>query len=196
MDFNPFKYKISDLNALEVQKGRVLIAEPFMQDPYFKRSVVLITEHSKDGAVGFILNQSLGIEVQEVLPDFPEIKAPVFLGGPVNPQNLFFVHNCASLPGAIQIAEKLYWDGDFDLLQDWLKVGKISTSDVRFFLGYSGWDFTQLNDELEKQSWLISELDAQHILNNRTELLWKHSLQAMGKEQAILSSFPEDPSLN
>ena len=76
MDFNPFKHKISELTTLVAQKGRVLIAEPFMLDPYFKRSVVLLTEHSKQGAVGFILNQPLGIQVQEVLPDFILKNAP------------------------------------------------------------------------------------------------------------------------
>ena len=196
MDFNPFKHKISELTTLEAQKGRVLIAEPFMQDPYFKRSVVLLTEHSKQGAVGFILNQPLGIQVQEVLPDFLECEAPVYLGGPVNPQNLFFIHNSSTLPGAIQISESLYWDGDFELLKNWLEVGKILPNEVRFFLGYSGWDYAQLNGELEKQSWLISQLDESTILDSNTDTLWKHSLQAMGKEQAILSSFPEDPSLN
>lgn len=196
MDFNPFKHKISELTTLVAQKGRVLIAEPFMLDPYFKRSVVLLTEHSKQGAVGFILNQPLGIQVQEVLPDFIACEAPVFLGGPVNPQNLFFIHNCSSLPGAIQITESLYWDGDFEILKSWLKAGKIIPNQVRFFLGYAGWDYAQLNEELEKQSWLISQLDEETTLDPNTDKLWKASLQAMGKEQAILSSFPEDPNLN
>lgn len=196
MDFNPFRHKISDLNQLDVEVGHVLIAEPFMQDPYFKRSVVLITEHNAEGTVGFILNNPLGIELNEVLPEFPEFQATVFLGGPVQPQNLFYIHNQASLPGAIQINDELFWDGDFDLLQEYIKSGLIKEGDIRFFLGYSGWDQQQLTDEIESQSWLISKITSPSILSVETDELWKESVQAMGKTPALFANFPEDPNLN
>ncbi len=196
MDFNPFKHKITELNKLKAEVGNVLIAEPFMQDPYFKRSVVLLSEHNAEGTVGFILNSPLDIQLSQVLPDFPEIDAAVFLGGPVQPQNLFYVHNQADLPGAVPISEKLYWDGDFDLLQEYIRSGIIQPKNIRFFLGYSGWDSDQLTEEIESQSWLISKISPQEILSTETDELWKSSVQAMGKTPALFANFPEDPKLN
>jgi len=196
MDFNPFKRKITDLSSLTADKGNVLIAEPFMQDPYFKRSVVLLTEHNQDGSVGFILNNPLNIKLNEIIPDFADFEAEVYLGGPVQPQNLFFIHDQEHLPSAIQISDGLYWDGDFELLKSWIKRGNIDHSNIRFFLGYSGWEVKQLRDEIKAQSWLISKLDKTSILTDDTEQLWKTALQQMGKDQAIISTFPEDPRLN
>ncbi len=196
MDFNPFKQKISELNTLELEKGRVLVSEPFMQDPYFKRSVVLLTEHSQEGTVGLILNQPLGIKLNEIVTELTECDFPVFLGGPVNSQNLFFLHKEDKLPGRVQLSESLYWDGDFELLKDWINSGRINPNEIRFFLGYSGWDYTQLKDEINSQSWLISELNDAVIFQTNTLNLWKKSMQAMGKVQAIYANFPEDPKLN
>lgn len=197
MDFNPFKHKISDLNSFTAEKGNLLIAEPFMKDPYFKRSVVLLCEHESNGTVGLILNHPLGIQLKEVLPDFPDFDAAVFLGGPVNPQNLFFLHRHGGIPGSIEISKDLYWDGDFEVLKSLIQNGEVNSQEIRFFLGYSGWDFDQLQNEIEGQSWLINRIDNQDILNIPPEDLWKHSIKSMEKKQAtMMADFPEDPSLN
>lgn len=197
MDFNPFKHKISELSSISAGKGNLLIAEPFMQDPYFKRSVVLLCEHSNEGIVGFILNQSLGIKLSEVMPDISEQDFPVFLGGPVSPQNLFFLHRFGELPGCLQITDELYWDGDFEILKMMLQKGEVMPEDIRFFLGYSGWDFDQLSNEIENQSWLINQLNMSDIFEINPDHLWKHAVKSMKKKQAtILAEFPEDPTLN
>ena len=196
MDFNPFKKKISELNILPAIKGKVLISEPFMKDPYFKRSVVFLCEKNEDGSVGFILNQPLKINLSEVLNEELGFDCPLFLGGPVEAQNLFYIHNCSSLPEAIHVSEDIYWSGDFELLKQFIKSGTILLHEVKFFLGYSGWDSDQMKDELKSDSWLISEISIQKILDTTTKTLWNDSLKEMGKEQAMFSTFPEDPSLN
>lgn len=196
MDYNPFKRKMTDLSRLSAEKGNVLIAEPFMQDPYFKRSVVLLTEHNAEGTVGLILNSELDIKLNDIIPDFPEVDNKVFLGGPVQPQNLFFLHDQQHLPAAEEIADGIFWNGDFDLLKSWISRGKVNTNRIRFFLGYSGWEVKQLENEIKMQSWLISQLENDTILNNETDQLWKTTLQNMGKEQSVISNFPEDPTLN
>ena len=196
MDFNPFKKKISELSSLDLKKGRVLVSEPFMQDPYFKRSVVFLTEHSKEGTVGFILNQPLGVKISELVPELSNCDFPVFLGGPVNSQNLFFLHKEDKLPGSIQLSADLYWDGDFEILKEWLNSGRVKADEIRFFLGYSGWDYVQLKDEINSQSWLITELKESVIFQVNTNSLWKESMKSMGEMQAIYANFPEDPKLN
>ena len=196
MDFNPFKHRISELNSINAEKGTILISEPFMKDPYFKRSVVLLCERNEDGTVGFILNQPLNINLSDVISDDLGFNSPLFLGGPVEPQNLFFIHTCESLSGSISISDDLYWSGDFEMLKLFLSNGTLSIHEVKFFLGYSGWDADQLKGEIASESWLISKMRNKDILAENTETLWREALEKMGKEQALLATFPEDPSLN
>jgi len=165
MDFNPFEHKISDLNNHSAQKGKVLLAEPFMQDPYFKRSVVLLCEHAPEGSVGFILNHEMSLKINEVIDDFPDFNVPVFLGGPVKPENLFFLHQMKDLPGSIRITEGLYWSGDFEVLKARIERKEVKTNQIRFFLGYSGWDNEQLSMEIEQQSWIIHRLEVHTFFN-------------------------------
>ena len=135
MDFNPFKRKISELNSLKAEKGNVLIAEPFMKDDYFKRSVVLLCENNTDGAIGFILNQELELQLSDVLEENLGFDSPLFLGGPVEAQNLFYIHQCEELSESIKISEGLYWSGNFELLKIYLKADKIKSNEIRFFFG-------------------------------------------------------------
>ena len=197
MDYNPFKHKFSEMNTQEIAPGNILIAEPFMQDPYFKRSVVLLTDHNPDGTVGFILNSPLGIQLSELVDAVINFDAPVYLGGPVQPQNLFFIHSLGALiPDSVKISEGLYWDGDFEAVKTLAALGKLDECNIRFFLGYSGWDLEQLAQEIDSQPWLISQTSNERLLDTYTEYLWKDALEEMGKEQAILATFPEDPNLN
>lgn len=197
MDFNPFAQKITDLNSHKVEKGCLLIAEPFMQDPYFKRSVVLICDHSPEGTLGFILNHPLQLEINQILSDFPKFPNSAFLGGPVKPENLFFLHRHEGLPGRIKIIEGLYWGGDFDLLKKLIERKEILSKDIRFFLGYSGWDHDQIQTEVKSQSWIIHHLEGDTLLSTPSENLWKSALKSMGKKQtSLFAEFPEDPSLN
>ena len=79
-------------NNIPPQKGRILIAEPFLNGEYFSRSVVLLVAYSDKGAVGFILNKKIDFSLQEVFVDFPKFDANVFLGGPVSADSIFFIH--------------------------------------------------------------------------------------------------------
>lgn len=197
MDFDPFKYKISELSRLPAAKGNALIAEPFMQDPYFKRSVVLLTDHSSDGSTGFILNHPLNVRLNELLPDpIPDFDAPIFLGGPVQPQSLFYIHQLEELEGKETINENLYWDGNFEQLKAILTKGGALPGRVRFFLGYSGWESQQLQNEIDAESWLIHSISELNVMNTQTQYLWKNMLSSMGKQQSQWAQFPEDPSLN
>ena len=196
MDFDPFKKKIKELNVLSPSQGNILVAEPFMQDDYFKRAVVLIAENNDEGTVGFILNEQLNIKLQDVFDETFAYNPLLFMGGPVEAQSLFFIHNCSSLEDALPIGDGLFWNGDFEQLKELMLLGKIKEEEIRFFLGYSGWDKQQLKDELDSENWLIGSLSAVEFFNYNPDTLWQDALQKMGKEQALMSKFPDNPSLN
>ena len=185
------------LNSIKPQKGSLLISEPTLKDSYFNRSVVLIVEHNNDGTVGFILNKQIDIDLNSIVRDFDEIEASVFFGGPVNKDNLFFIHSFGkAIEGALQITNKLFWGGDFTMLKDILRKDKSNLQKVRFFIGYSGWDPGQLQMELDQNSWVVKSMVEDNILSSSPKNLWKDILRNMGNEVALLSFFPENPQLN
>lgn len=197
MKINPLDYKISDLNYIQPKKGNLLIAEPFMKDPYFQRSVVLMAENNKVNTMGFILNKSLEIPINEAIEDFPDFDAELFLGGPVQSQNLFFAHTKGKLiPDSEHIRDRLYWGGDFEVLKSMVNKGQIFPSEIKFFLGYSGWEKGQLKKELSSESWLIGEQDTDFILDPQVDDHWKTALKVLGEKQAMMANFPADPSFN
>ena len=197
MSLNPLDYSVSMLNKLSLKQGRLLIAEPFMNDPYFKRSVVLLTEHKKEGSLGFILNQPLNITINDTLKDFPVFDAPIFMGGPVQTDSLFYIHTQGEIiTESEHIIDNLYWSGNFDQLKEMINNQQIFPHEVMFFVGYSGWDFKQINNEVKNNSWIISDLNKFSIADFQQQDFWRTALQKMGSKFSMLSNFPEDPSLN
>lgn len=179
------------------QKGRVLIAEPFLSGSYFNRSVVLLVAFSERGAVGFILNKKVDISIQDVIPDFPEFDAQVYLGGPVATDSIYFIHKLGNkLPGSIHVLEDLFWGGDFDELKRQITSGLLNPSDIRFFLGYSGWDAGQLERELKEDSWLVNNVDQHTIMRKLDQASWVDFVKKVGHRYTIWENFPENPSLN
>lgn len=194
---NPLEIRLSKLNKLEPEKGRVLISDPYLPDPSFRRSVVLLCEHNENGTFGLILNKPLGISVNDTLMDFPPFNSEVFMGGPVNPDKLFFIHTLGNLlTDSVKITDNLYWSGDFEMLKELIKDKKISANDIRFFIGYSGWDKGQLEDELNSDSWIVADISNSTLMRNNTSNLWRDILKNMGGQYAVLANFPENPDLN
>ena len=196
MDFDPFKKRISELNNLSPDQGNILVAEPFMKDDYFKRSVVYLCENNELGSVGFILSEKLNLRLNDLFNEPLAFNAELFMGGPVEAQNLFYLHTCSALDGAIEIKDGIYWSGDFEQLKEYMLIGKIQSHQIRFFLGYAGWDKQQLKDELTAENWLIGSIETKELFDLESEKIWKTQLTKMGKEQALMAKFPDDPSLN
>ena len=118
MELNLDIFKIES-NNVAPQKGRILLAEPFLPGNYFSRSIIFLVAHSEKGAVGFILNKKVDFPIQDVVVDFPEFDGDVYIGGPVATDSIYFIHKLGrKVPGSIQVTENLYWGGDFEELKN------------------------------------------------------------------------------
>lgn len=177
-------------------KGKLLIAEPFLGDPNFERSVILLCEHNEEGSFGFVLNQVANLQLNDVLSQPAAVALPLYVGGPVGQNTLHFVHRLAFLEDAVELGGGLFWSGDFEQMTNLLNIGKISERDVRFFIGYSGWSSGQLDQEMERKSWIVSQATADFVFETPTDQFWRAVLRQMGGEYRVKSHYPIDPRLN
>lgn len=184
-------------NTLEPKKGRLLLSEPFLDDDYFSRSVVLLCEHNEEGSFGFVLNNYLEINLYDYAKNFPVIDTKISMGGPVEGQNIYFIHTIQDLlPGSIPITENVFMGGEYDLLLQLIKDGKVDNSQVRFFLGYSGWEPNQLQEELDVDSWLVVEPDENDLMDIFFTDIWNSYFKRQGKKYEVISRFPRNPQDN
>jgi putative transcriptional regulator len=180
-----------------VKNGQVLLAEPFMLDPYFRRAAVLLCEHHDQGSIGFILNKSIDMKVNDLIPDFPKFDAEVFYGGPVQTDTLHYVHNIGDLlDESVKVADGVWWGGDFDKLKFLITSELIGPANIRFFVGYSGWSGGQLGDEMETGSWVTADMDANYLFKTKYTDLWSQIMYDKGDLYEILSDMPEEMSWN
>ncbi len=184
-------------NRLQPQKGRLLIAEPsILNDDSFNRSIILLTEHTQKNSIGFILNKPLGYTVNDLIPEI-DCSFTVYQGGPVEQDNLYFVHKIPHLiPDSIEVNNGIYWGGNFDSLKELLNSQQLKREDIRFFLGYSGWASNQLNNELKTDSWFVSENDYANIFATDNTTIWKNKLLQKGGKYKIWANAPNDIQLN
>ena len=141
-----------------MKKGNILYADPTLNnDINFSRSVVILVEENNVGYVGFIINKKSIYSTLDLIPEIKE-NFEIFDGGPVEKENLYFIHNVPDLiKNSIEIKENLYWGGNFEHVVELINKKKIKKNNIKFFLGYSGWNKDQLLNELETKSWIISE---------------------------------------
>ncbi len=185
-------------NKVSPGAGHLLLSEPFMPDPNFKRTVVMICEHVKEGGtVGFILNRPLNIKVCDALIDFENVSNELFYGGPVAHDTLHYLHRYGDMiEDSLHIVDDIYWGGNFEQLTNMLKAGSIESANVKFFLGYSGWSSGQLLNEMEDNSWIVTPAKSKYIFETTDKELWKQVLAELGGEYRQLTNYPEDPQLN
>lgn len=183
---------------LKPNKGKLLIAEPSLTgDVSFNRSVVLLAEHNEDGSVGFILNKPLEYQISDLVTEI-SIPFQVYNGGPVEQDNLYFIHKVPHLiDNSVEISDGIYWGGDFDTTVDLINNHIISEDDIRFFLGYSGWSSLQLDKELLSKSWIVVKNEYQsQIIQKSSGAFWKEKMLELGGDYLLWSNAPENPSLN
>jgi putative transcriptional regulator len=183
----------------KISAGQTLIAQPFMTDTNFKRSVVCICEHTKsDGTVGFILNKPINMDITELIGDVEtEEKFSAYYGGPVATDTLHYIHNVGELlDESILISPGIYWGGDFTKLKFLIKTGLITNKNIRFYVGYSGWESGQIEHELAAGSWIVSDLYPNYIFKSKPAALWQTALGHKGDAYSVIAQIPNYISHN
>ena len=177
--------------------GILLIADPFLKDPNFLRTVVFLCEHKEEGSLGFVLNRKYENTLDELIPELEDHKLPVYYGGPVQMDTIHFLHQYPDeIPGGEEVIKGVYWGGDFERVVEMLKNGEASPDKIRFFIGYSGWSDGQLANELNDKSWLTVAGTRKLIFHHEHTEIWKDSLKLLGGDYEMMINFPIDPQLN
>lgn len=179
------------------KKGNLILAEPFMSDPNFKRTVILLCEHNKEGSFGLVVNRKIDLLLSDVIANVGFAEIPLYYGGPVEQDTLHFIHTYGELiEGSTKIGPSLYWGGDFEQIKQYLSMKLISLERIRFYIGYVGWSTGQLNQECEEQSWITTPNQEKYIFSAEPKKVWPDILRNMGGSYQIMANFPENPSLN
>lgn len=183
---------------MNLHRGQLLIAEPsIIQDNSFNRSIILLVACTSEGSVGFIMNKPSTYTLKSFTPntlsDFP-----VYKGGPVEPQNLYFIHIRPDLiNNSLEVSKGLYWGGDFEQVIERINSNEIDRTEIKFFLGYTGWDKDQLEEELDNNNWVLTENPYRgSLLAKPDSNFWKEKMMELGGEYTLWANAPKDPNLN
>lgn len=187
----------ANFDNMEVYSGSILISEPLLVDLNFNRSVILVTEHNEKGTFGLVLNKEIDKYLSDVIYGFEDVKIPLYRGGPVALDTLHYIHRLGDrVHDSIKIGENLYWGGDIEDLRRLATLGVLKEQDVRFFIGYSGWEPMQLERELEKKAWAVSSISSRNLFSTNADTLWEDCVRTMGGKFNIWLNYPVDPILN
>jgi len=184
-------------NMISPDAGILLIADPFLKDPNFLRTVVLLCEHSQQGSFGFVLSKQIEQTLDELIPNLEGCNLPVYYGGPVQADTIHFLHQFPDLiPDSVKVSPGIYWGGNFETVTTLIKNNSIDLNRIKFFIGYSGWGDGQLTGELEEKSWLTVSANRKLVFNTDHDLIWKGSLRELGGNYEQMINYPIDPQLN
>ena len=184
-------------NRVKPKKGSILVSEPYLADPNFERTIILLCEHNAEGSFGFVLNKPSQAKITDLIEGMKNFDATVYVGGPVQQDTLHYIHRLDTLEDAVEIGNGIYWGGNFEQLNLLLLSQKLTDADLKFYLGYSGWSEGQLEEELKANSWIVSDnVDEKLIFETNPEIMWQKALKAMGGRFSVYSNYPVDPRLN
>ncbi|PZR26037.1 MAG: hypothetical protein DI535_15905 [Citrobacter freundii] len=182
---------------IEPGSGILLIADPFLKDPNFLRTVVLLCEHNTEGSFGFVVNRPYGSTLGELIPDLQEFSLPVYYGGPVQMDTIHFIHQYPDeIPGGQEIMEGVFWGGNFDSAIQLVRSGRADSLKIRFFIGYSGWSDGQLDEEIKEKSWLTVAATQKLLFTIDIRNTWQEALKHLGGDYEMMIHYPIDPQLN
>ncbi len=196
MDMTVFQV---ESNKVLPRQGGLLISAPFLRDYHFSRSVVLMVEHNDEGSMGIVLNKNFSnlMTLNDIVPALEYMPPiPLYKGGPVGRETLFYLHALSYLKDALPIGNGLYLNGDFNQMQQYILSGAPTQGVVRFFMGYAGWQRGQLKQEIEQNTWVVSNQSKVDLLNMYLRDLWQETLCDLGGKYAIWSRYPKYPSMN
>jgi putative transcriptional regulator len=178
-------------------RGKLLLAGPLLKDPSFDRTVVLITEHSEEGAMGLVLNRPSGAPVGVAVPDLAWVAGVdeiVFIGGPVSPSGVIVLAEWDDPAQAVALVEPDLGFVPGDSEDTAALVAAVRRA--RVYAGHAGWGPGQLEDELAEEAWIVETPRREELFSVDAEGLWAAVLRRKGREFALLSTMPPDPSRN
>ena len=181
------------------RQGSLLIAAPFLRDYQFSRIVILMVEHNEEGSMGIILNKNFSnlMTLNEVVPELASLPPiPLYKGGPVGRDTLFYLHTLSYLKDALPLGNGLYLNGDFNQMQQYILSGAPTQGVARFFMGYAGWQKGQLKQEMKQNTWIVNNESQVDLLNMYLRDLWQEALCDMGGKYTIWSRYPKYPFMN
>ena len=185
-------------NNNKLDSGNLLVSEPFLSDDYFSRSVVFLCDHTKEGSFGFVLNKFVDTKISEFVEDFPDLDTRISIGGPVDMSNLFYIHSFGDLvKDCVKTSNGLFVGGSFNDVKRILNEDHSKIKQIRFFIGYSGWDIGQLASEVDAKSWIVlNDVTKENILDSTNEDIWQNTMERLGGKFELMSKFPINPSDN
>jgi putative transcriptional regulator len=184
-------------NEIEPGKGKLILSEPFLDDFYFGRSVVLLIEHDQDGSFGLIMNKPVPEKFNDLIKGFPDFDARVYLGGPVQPDHVFVLHTIGNeINGSLEVLDGLFWGGDLETIREKIRTGSVRPGQIRFYMGYAGWEPNQLNMELERNSWVVTNATSRKILATHHASMWSRFVSQLGSPYDLWKQFPVNPEMN
>ena len=178
-------------------RGKLLLASPKILEPTFNRTVVLMTEHTEEGAMGLVLNRPSETEVAEAVPDLLALAGEddlVYVGGPVAATSVVVLAEFDDPRKAALVVDDDLGFVPADAGDPERLAGELRRT--RVFAGHSGWGPGQLEDELDDEAWIVVEGLRDDVFTADPENLWPTVLRRMGGEHALLATMPADPSLN
>ena len=182
---------------MRILQGEILVARPLLNDGDFKRTVVLLAEHNKHGSLGFIMNKPMFLTLKDVVPNVHDLPLPVYYGGPVAPNQLFYVHTVGKIiTGSVHIQQNYYWSGNFAEIIEGLKNKTILPEQIRFFIGYSGWGAGQLAKELNEKAWGQLDSLSAELINKHPDDIWPEQIARLGNNYQVFANVAQDPSMN
>ncbi|PEN08377.1 hypothetical protein CRI93_04490 [Longimonas halophila] len=184
-------------SASDLAPGSLLIAAPIMEDPNFRRTVILLCDHTSEGSFGLVLNRPTDLHLGDVMDAYFVNDPPLAFGGPVQQETLHFLHRYAeAVPESIAVLPGVRWGGTYDTIETLVQSEAPSPQSIRFFLGYTGWAPGQLQQEVNQDGWIVTEAEPEWVFETKASMLWPRVMRAMGGEYALLSTFPDDPRMN
>ena len=185
-------------NNEEPMTGGFLLSDPFQGDPFFERAVVYLCQHNADGTFGFVLNNPLALNLHDIIDRKDIIDHALFIGGPVAKNQLFFLHNLGdNVSNSLDCGNDIYFSGDFDSLIEYLELNGYESIRLKFFVGYSGWDGQQLEEEIKEHSWIAANNIPKHLVfESKYDTLWKTCMGLQGSKFKTIANFPKNPNEN
>lgn len=176
--------------------GKVLISEPLLQDACFQRSVIYLCHHDTSESVGYVFNKKADHLLADFIHDLTGNDFPLYTGGPVGLDTLHLLHIVPELIGGEPIQNGIHWGGEIDQAIEHILAGRITPHTCKFFIGYSGWSEGQLDAELDMNTWLVSEGNADLLFEKSEEQIWQQAVTALGRKFNPLLFMPTKPEFN